>query len=100
MYLDPSQRGGGTKSTVDPVKRHCTCRDQEDWAIECKPMFAVEFVQTRENAPGGAATVTRTFAVSESESGMVPGRGSKAVLARKAVGSGYGVGREVGGAKV
>jgi len=64
-YIVPSQTGDGRTYTVDPEKRHCTCRDHEDRAIKCKHMFAVEFVQTRERNVDGTETVTRTFKVTE-----------------------------------
>jgi transposase len=66
-FLVPSQKGNGTKYTVDPNPDHpsCTCPDFTDKGVKCKHLFAVEFVQTREQAPDGAVTVTRTIKVTE-----------------------------------
>jgi transposase len=64
-WLVPSQSGDGTKYVVDPEKRHCNCPDHDTRGIKCKHMFAVEFVQTREQHPDGTETVTRTFKVTE-----------------------------------
>lgn len=63
----PSQTGSGKKYVVRPdaEKPYCSCPDHESHRGMCKHLFAVQFVQQREENADGSTTVTQTVTVKE-----------------------------------
>lgn len=55
----PSQTQSATYM-VNVLAASCTCPDHETRRVRCKHMWAVEFVQTVEVSPDGAATLTES----------------------------------------
>ena len=65
-WLVPSQSGAGRYTVLpDPESPHCSCPDHETRGVKCKHLFAVEFVQKREQNADGSITTTTTLTVVE-----------------------------------
>lgn len=65
VYLVPSQSGEGKYAVCpDPQHPHCTCPDHEN-GHKCKHIFAVEFVQQREENADGTTTTRETVVITE-----------------------------------
>jgi len=64
-YMVPAQSRPGTEYTVFPKSKRCDCPDFELRQLECKHLFAVQFVMQRETVTNakGETTVTETRAV-------------------------------------
>jgi transposase len=45
LWVVLSQSKMKVRYTVDPTKRTCTCPDFEEWELDCKHIFAVQFVR-------------------------------------------------------
>ena len=74
VYLVPAQTGRG-KYTVcpDPTNPHCSCPDHETRGVKCKRIFAVEFVQQREQSLDGNLTITtQTVTITEEKRPTYP----------------------------
>jgi transposase len=67
-FTVPSQTTVGTYTVIQSREGfHCTCPDYELTGRTCKHGYAVEFFLTRETAPDGTVTETRTMRVTYSQ---------------------------------
>jgi len=65
-WIVPSQTGVGRYVVVPhPEQPTCSCPDHETRGCKCKHIFAVEFVQKREENPDGSETTTQAVVVTE-----------------------------------
>ncbi len=62
VWLVPSQTGNGRRYTVspDPECPYCSCPDHEETGEPCKHIYAVRFIEKREQAKDGTVTETQS----------------------------------------